>query len=47
MKNPKYTPKNIYALQAIYRAAGVDVDNAIAAEQEWQYRHLLELRGKS
>ncbi len=34
----------IYALQAIYRAAGSsDAEDAIAKEREWQYRHLLEL----
>jgi hypothetical protein len=34
----------IYALQAIYRAnRPSDSDATIAKEQEWQYRHLLEL----
>jgi hypothetical protein len=34
----------IYALQAVYRAANPsDSESAIAREQEWQYRHLLEL----
>lgn len=36
-----------YALQAIHRATHAeDVDAAIAAEREWQYQHLLALRGK-
>jgi hypothetical protein len=35
---------SIYALQAIYRAAGsFEAEVAIAKEREWQYRHLLEL----
>jgi len=35
----------IYALQAINRAADAsDADAAVASEQDWQYRHLLELR---
>jgi hypothetical protein len=35
----------IYALQAIYRAAGfADAEAAITKEREWQYRHLLELK---
>jgi hypothetical protein len=34
----------IYALQAISRAAdSSDVDAVLVKEQEWQYRHLLEL----
>ncbi len=38
----------IYALQAIYRASKPeDADTAIEKEREWQYRHLLELIGKS
>ncbi len=36
-----------YSLQAIHRAANSsDVDAAIAKERDWQYRHLLELRGE-
>ena len=35
----------IYALQAIYRDAGLpDAEAAVAKEQNWQYKHLLELR---
>jgi hypothetical protein len=38
----------IYALQAIYRATdSADADAAIAKERDWQYQHLLSLRGKS
>jgi hypothetical protein len=38
----------IYALQAIYRAAGSsEAEAAIAIEREWQYRHLLELKAKN
>jgi hypothetical protein len=38
----------IYALQAIHRAANPsDADAAVAKEQDWQYKHLLELGGKS
>ena len=37
-----------YALQAIHRAASPsDADAAVARERDWQYQHLLELRGKS
>jgi immunity protein 5 of polymorphic toxin system len=32
----------IYALQAIHRASD---DAAVAKERDWQYQHLLELRG--
>lgn len=36
-----------YALQAIHRATHAeDVNAALAAEREWQYQHLLALRGK-
>ncbi len=35
----------IYALQAVHRAAGSSgADAAVAGEQEWQHRRLLELR---
>lgn len=35
----------IYALQAIYRLGDpAEVDAAIAQEQDWQVRHLIELR---
>ena len=38
----------IYALQAIHRAVGSpDADTAVAEERDWQYRHLLRLRGES
>lgn len=34
----------IYALQAVSRNAGpAEAEAAVAAEKEWQYRHLLEL----
>ncbi|MDO8578821.1 MAG: hypothetical protein Q7R50_06540 [Dehalococcoidales bacterium] len=34
----------IYALQAVFRNAGpAEAEAAVAAEKEWQYRHLLEL----
>jgi len=34
----------IYALQAIHRASDAsDADVTVAKEQDWQYRHLLEL----
>ncbi|MDD3718096.1 MAG: hypothetical protein PHP28_05470 [Actinomycetota bacterium] len=34
-----------YALQAVHRAASPpDADGAVAAERDWQYRHLLALR---
>lgn len=37
----------IYGLQAIYRASdAADAAVAVARERDWQYRHLLELRGK-
>lgn len=36
----------LYALQAIHRATDpADVDAAMAAEREWQYRRLLTLAG--
>ena len=35
-----------YALQAIYRAAASDAEAAVAKERDWQYQHLLRLRGK-
>jgi len=36
----------IYALQAIHRATGAsDADAAVAKERDWQYQHLLTLRG--
>jgi hypothetical protein len=35
-----------YALQAIHRAASSsDAAAAVARERQWQYKHLLELRG--
>jgi hypothetical protein len=37
----------IYALQAIHRAGDVsDADAAVAKEQDWQYKHLIELKEK-
>ena len=37
----------IYALQAIHRATdSSDADDAVAKEQAWQYRHLLDLGEK-
>ncbi|MCB9450279.1 MAG: hypothetical protein H6672_02505 [Anaerolineaceae bacterium] len=36
-----------YALQAIHRAShAADTEAALAEEREWQYQHLLALRGK-
>ncbi|MBU7033143.1 MAG: hypothetical protein HXS53_11460 [Theionarchaea archaeon] len=38
----------LYALQAIHRATNAsDADAAITKEREWQYQHLLRLRGES
>jgi hypothetical protein len=37
-----------YALQAVWRAAQPsDADTAVDRERDWQYRHLLALRGQS
>ena len=38
----------LYALQAVHRATNAsDADAAITKEREWQYQHLLRLRGES
>lgn len=36
----------IYALQAIYRANPSNANDAIAKEQDWQYKRLFKLRKK-
>jgi hypothetical protein len=38
----------IYAQQAIYRATNPsEADDAVAKERDWQYQHLLELKGET
>ena len=38
----------VYAQQAIYRATNpADADAAVAKERDWQYTHLLQLRGNT
>jgi hypothetical protein len=38
----------IYGLQAIHRASNANnADAAVAQEREWQYQHLLKLRGNA
>jgi hypothetical protein len=37
----------IYGLQSIHRASDPAEAEAVARERDWQYAHLVELRGKS